>query len=58
MNVSLDTQGSYPPGQLNWDLKEDIDISYTDIYIYIYDAYLSRMLYSCLLYMECTSTNW
>lgn len=32
MNVSLDTQGSYPPGQLNWDLKEDIDISYTDIY--------------------------
>lgn len=25
-------QGSYPPGQLNWDLKEDIDISYTDIY--------------------------
>lgn len=32
MNVSLGTQGSYSPGQLNWDLKEDIDISYTDVY--------------------------
>lgn len=31
-NVSLGTQGSYSPGQLNWDLKEDIDISYTDVY--------------------------